>query len=161
MTMKRDTRAVLLATVAAVGALTLTGCINPVDAVVDQVLQGQGVDVDQRDGTVTIQGEDGETMVITGATVPDEFPSELPLPDAKLQVAVASDILVSLSYEGVGVEQISVMTEKIEALGYERTYDVVTDQTIMRYFENQEWTVSIVWDGSGVGALAYGVTVKS
>lgn len=158
--MKKNTPTLLLGALAAVAALTLSGCVNPVDAVVDRVLEGQGVDIDQNGGTVTIEGQDGEKLVVGGTEVPDDFPSELPLPDGKPQAAVSSSDGVSLSYEAVGEEQIAAMTEKIEALGYERTYDLVADQTIMRYFENPERSVSLIWDGSGEGALVYAITAK-
>lgn len=160
VTTMKNTPYLLLGAVAVVGALTLSGCVNPVDAVVDRVLEGQGVDIDQNDGKVTIEGEDGESYSIGGTEVPEDFPAELPLPASKPTAAMSGAGNISMSFEGVAEEEVKALSDEIEALGYERTSDFSAQSSIMRTLENEERTVSLIWDGSSSGALIYGVTVK-
>ncbi len=154
--MKRTTVTTLLGVVTVVGALTLAGCANPVDAVVDRVLDSQGIDVDQKGGTVTIEGEDGEKFVAGGTEVPEDFPSELPLPEGKPTAAFSGGGSVSMTYEDVSEEEMRKLSDKIEALGYERVYDFTGEGGVIRNWDNNERSVNIIWDGeSANGTLVY------
>ncbi len=159
--MKKTTPTLLLGAVAVTAALTLTGCVNPVDAVVDRVLEGQGVDVDQKDGTIKIEGEDGENLVIGGTDVPEEFPSELPLPSVQPTGSFSGGGSVTMSFEGLSEEDVEALSVEIEALGYERVSNFTAEGAIMRTWENEQRTVSIIWDGNDtLGSIVYSVIAK-
>lgn len=160
--MRTRTTTTLLATAAMAGALTLTGCVNPVDGIVDKVLEGQGVDIDENGGTLTIEGEDGGSVVIGGTEVPSDFPAELPLPARDPVTALNSSSSMAVTYDGLTLEEVESLSERIDAVGYERASDFTSGSSIMRTWENDEWTISLIWSGSeDSSTLIYGATPKN
>src|SRR5690554_4129073 len=96
-----------------VAGLTLSGCANPGELLAEKAAEkavehaieqgssdGTNVDIDaDGDGGMTIEDEDGTYQMGSHAQVPDDFPSELPLPDGDLMTAAATPGTWLLSYQ--------------------------------------------------------------
>lgn len=159
MTMRRLAPTALLAATALAGSLLLTGCVNPLEVVVDQVLKNEGVDFDTDGDGVTITGEDGSKLELgSGATLPDSFPSSIPLPEGTLVATFASDGMWTVSYEGVDRDRLDALSSKLEQAGHTQKNELVTADTVLRNYESDEFLVSITWEGaSDTPTLIYGV----
>ncbi|MGB0113942.1 MAG: hypothetical protein WBP59_12025 [Ilumatobacteraceae bacterium] len=99
------------------------------------------------DGDFNIQSEDGEFSLNSGAGIPDEWPGEIPRPEAM------SDITSSMQSGGDGfVISVTGRTEPgfhdayatmLEGIGLERTSTYESGDTVSSVYESTEWSVSV------------------
>lgn len=152
----------LLAAAAVALSLGLTGCVNPVETIIDRTLEENGVDVDRDGGETTWETEDGDVSVKSGddVTLPATFPSDVPVPNGRLTSVVESEGNLATQWEEVTRDEVTRLANELTGAGYVSTSLTDTDTAYMGSFEGETRTVSIIWsdgDASG-GALIYGVT---
>lgn len=145
--------------------VTLSGCSSTVEQAagqaVEQVIEQQAdVDVEaEGDGDVTISGEDGSVQVGSSITLPEDFPRDLPIPEGTLVAVVSANGGWSLSYEGVEQAAVEHLVSRYDEAGYQEVFAAAQDQTLQSSHQNSDWTVMLLWDGSGESkALVYSVT---
>lgn len=95
----------------------------------------EGVDIDIEGGEIAISNSQGEFAADFGdASVPDDFPSEVPLPDLPLTIASTSTIegtkAWSLTYEGGTTADFDAYVEKIRASGSAESVASIDEGTI-------------------------------
>lgn len=77
----------------ALASLTLAGCANPIDEIITQGTQNA------IEGAIEGATENADIDINTGggASVPADWPSEVPLPDGEVQMSVKADGSFSLT----------------------------------------------------------------
>jgi hypothetical protein len=91
-------------------AVSLTGCFaNPVESIVEQVIE------DQTGVEVSAGGEDGL------ASLPDSWPAEVPVPDGKILLALASNGSYSATIELGSADAAEAGLERYTSAGFEIT----------------------------------------
>ena len=77
--------ACLVSVLAAFG-IGVSGCSSIAEQAVEEIVEeSTGIEVDEDGEQVTITGEDGETLEIGGGTtLPDDFPSDVPVYDGEI-----------------------------------------------------------------------------
>lgn len=153
-TVRRTTRASAGAAIAAVAILGLTGCFNPVEQLVsdgiERAIEEQlGAEIDRDGGTITIEGEDGESVRLgIGTEIPDTFPGFLPLP-AEGQLVTSAEIADgwALHYEGVSEAAVDAMHDALLSAGF--TEESVTEIGPLRsvVLGSNEYNVMLGWFG--------------
>ena len=98
------TRIVAAALMLGVGAIALTGCVNPVEQLINNTVEdaiegATGVDIDTGDG----------------ASVPEGFPSDIPLPSGSPLVALAVDGGYTVTYTLPSVADGEGIIEQLKA----------------------------------------------
>ncbi len=82
-------RVIIVALCAVVLALGATGCQRAIERTMEETT---GIRVDENEERITITGDDGEEFTMEGsdASLPDDWPSDVPLyPDAELESSTA------------------------------------------------------------------------
>lgn len=133
----------------------LTGNANDDGFVVTDQDGEQVLSVDEDNGEISIQGEDGEDVYRVVTEVPDEWPSDIPRPEA-LTVEAGSyasadgDTLMTLigtPDEGDAVAYAENYASALLAAGMTETgrFDSSSDgnTTAQRSYENEQWMVSV------------------
>lgn len=141
--MKSRLRHTVVPVVAVVAALTLAGCgagekagQEAADRLTEKALSqdGQDVDVDSGDGSVSVKTEDGTVAFGEDVDLPEEFPDDVPLPRADFKVVSAAtqggEVSVMLSLADLDFEaEKEHLTQELEAAGYtlSDTMDATSD----------------------------------
>jgi hypothetical protein len=154
-TTTRRTSTALIATAIA-ALLALTGCANPIEKIVEEQT---GVEIDQDgDGNVTLETEDGKVEIGSGTEMPADFPAELPTPTGVLTSSVTGGGGWTLNYEDVERNEVEQLKDHFRTSGYEEVSSMDSSDALMSGFVNEQWVVTLIWDGSGDSkALIYGV----
>lgn len=123
-------------TLLAVGA---TGCFqNPIEAAiqgaVNDTVENVVEDATGADIDVDLDG--------SGATIPDGFPSELPLPEGNLVSALAVDDTYVLSYESTEDAAAAIVAE-YKAAGWNVVSEADYGDLKIFAFDNGEWQAGI------------------
>ena len=155
--MPRTRAALLVPTLGLASVLLLSGCMPSVS---DIVADATGVSVDENGAT--IETDEGTVEVSTNAEVPADFPAELPQPDGQLVGVITTPGSWNLTYEGVEADAVDQMIATIAGSGYELVTDGTTADGRMASYQNDQWVVTVIWDGAegGSKALIYGVTTR-
>ncbi len=151
MTRTLHTRMVATSATLAAAALLLTGCANPIDAIVERgtealIEQGSGgsVDIDSDGGGATFKSEDGTEMTFgSDVKVPDAWP-DLPLPDGTLTGAVSTAEGLSLTFETTAQAAESLVS-KLQSEGYEVSETVSVQGMEMRVLAKGDSAVNLQW----------------
>lgn len=154
---------ILLAGVGLAAAFSLSACANPLDGLVEGVVN-QGVE-NVIEGA--IEGDSGGDVDVslpgTGASLPDSWPSDVPTPEG--------DVLFSSSIDGnwgaqILVDNVGVLDalySELEAAGFALTGEANIDVLTSRTYESDVYTVSV---GSlpdpdtGSVTITYGIVNK-
>lgn len=155
--MRRTT--VTAAAIAAGLAILLTGCVNPLQAAVEKAAEEAGIQVDEDNGTVRIESEDGTLHAGGEVEVPADFPADVPLPGGKPVSAMSTGEGWALAYEKVDRAGVEQLIAELESRGFTTALAVDQPDAIQRGFENGSMTVSIIWSAESDGSLVYGVTL--
>lgn len=153
---------VLLASLTACGSVAQQAAEQAVEQAVEQAAeQAGGVEVDVEtdgDGQVTITGEDGSVQVGSQVSLPADFPSDIPTPEATLVSVVTANGGWTLSFEGVDRSSIDRLLEHYTGAGYQEEFAAQQAESVQASYRGDEWTVMLLWDGSGeTKALVYSV----
>lgn len=142
------TRIVAAALMLSVGAIALTGCVNPVEQLINSTVE------DAIEGATGVDVDAGN-----GASVPEGFPSDIPLPSGSPLVALAVDGGYTVTYtlpsvaDGEGI---------IEQLKSQYTTDSESDFGGMKIwsFTGSDYTVGVTLleQEDGTAQLLYVVT---
>lgn len=149
---------------AAVVALALAGCANPGEVLAEKVIEqglsqdGTKVDIDA-DGGISMEFKDGtEYQAGDHAQVPDDFPSDMPLPDAQLLAVVKNDGGFLLQYQVSDRAAYDEVASKLDAAGFEETASIEMEGMTSKSLSSDAWNVSLGLLGEGDElTLSYGV----
>lgn len=176
--LKRVRPHVLAATVTAVAALTLSGCGGIAEKAgekaIEKAIENESsgdvdIDVDSDDGTVKIETEDGSTAYGEDVDLPDDFPSDVPLPQSDHRVVSTStqgaDMFVTMSLTGADYDaEVEHLTSGFEESGYtvadKMTSSSDGQQFIMFSASKDTRTVSVTLSVESGGDSAAMYTVK-
>lgn len=134
---RRGVVLVLVLVAGLVAVLGLTGCEKAAEEAVEDAA---GVDVDNDDGSVTIEGDDGAsiTMDTEAAELPEGYPDDAPVYDGKLEAAWEATQDDSTSYS------LSMTTKD----GVEEVVDWYKDA-----LQDEGWTITQTYADSSNGML--------
>ncbi len=90
----RISRTIPLLAAAALMSTALVGCANPLERLVQEGAERAVEETIERETGIEVDVDNGG-----GASVPADFPGELPLPEGKLSSAIKTEALWMLSYE--------------------------------------------------------------
>ena len=150
--------------------LTLTGCDLIVRKAMETAIEtvasaesDEDIDVDLRNGSINIRGDDGETAyaIGDGVRMPNNFPSELPQPDAKLITAFATGGNFSLTYQDPQKSEGPRIAEELVKAGFEETASFAFEGGQSYTFKNDAWQIHIMWGGGDGDVLSYSVSPAS
>lgn len=139
----------LAVAMAVVTAPLLTGCFgNPIESIVE--------------------GATGGNVDLGGASVPADFPSEVPLIDGEvvfgLGVGDANGKVFTVTVKVSGPEAIDTIQSELESAGFTSSFDVDTSDGggATAIYENETWgvLVTVVDDGENGYTATYVVTPK-
>lgn len=150
-----------LAVATAVGALALSGCNAIGDAVNDQVNNALEEGVEQI--LENTNEELGDLQIGPNASLPDGFPTGLPLPEGTLIMGVEIDGSFALSYELQEEAEAQRLADAIEAAGYELQESGESIAGSVWIFRGSEWgiTLGVIADGDDYVMLQYSVIPES
>lgn len=144
------------------GVLVLGGCAaEPAAPAPADDTGSTGANTDSTD-TGSSDGDsstDGDSSPGSGATLPDDFPSDIPLPQAELAEAVRHELDSGahwvLQYEGeITEEEFTALSEQLIERGFaEQTSTSAPGQLIMARHANDQYTVDISLKWQKVGQL--------
>lgn len=152
--------ALALPALAACGNVAETAAENAAEQVAEDIMGGGDVEIDDNSMTVT-DAEGNEMAVGEGISVPDTWPSDVPLYDGGelSMVTVQADgsayAMWTLSGDPAGA--MDAYTALLEDAGYSMEQDADLGGTLMREFRNADRTVSVV-AGEGEGMVTLNVT---
>lgn len=122
----------------ALASLTLVGCANPIDEIITQGTQNaiEGA-IEGATGNADIDINTGG-----GASVPADWPSEVPLPDGEVQMSVKADGSFSLTMLADAAE-VEATVERIKAAGFTDDGSIDVGETRILALKNDLWSVGI------------------
>lgn len=135
------TRTVLSSAVATTLGLALTfglsACVNPLQAVSDQVAENlvEGA----------VEGQTGVDVEIDGGTIPDSWPADLPTPSGKIVTVLCGDAMgCSGSFEVSDAKgEFDAYVASLLSGGYTQSMDMSTDGNYLGVFENATTSVTV------------------
>ncbi|MAT19196.1 MAG: hypothetical protein CMF56_11685 [Leifsonia sp.] len=140
-------------------SLALSGCfVNPLESITENLVE-EGVEE-------LIEGQTGVDIDVNGSgiSLPDSWPSELPVPsEGTLQYSASIGETFSAQYEVSGRGTFDDLVSKLEAAGFENTGEIEYGGLTSTALETERWQVSIVYiDGedSTPAALQYSIVDK-
>lgn len=135
--------------------LGLSACANPVEAVLQQGAESAIKEIAEQN--------DVDINLGSGASVPADWPSEVPVPKGSVEFSAKAQggFSLTLLAEKSDVE---AAVAQFTANGFEETANFESADGAMYTFENAEWTVALIIgeDGSsGKTSIIYTVAPKS
>lgn len=127
---------IVAGTVLLVAALGLSGCANPIEQLVnkgvEQALEG------------AIGGTDGKVDLNTGdgASLPADWPSEIPTPNGEVQFSVAADKGFMVTFIADKAEVDSAL-QKLSGAGFTEEGNIAAGDSRVISMKNDSWTVGI------------------
>lgn len=158
--MRKRNAVTSLTVMAGIIGLTITGCANPIETLVNKgaekalekvaETQGGNVDLDLNEGGLTITGEDGETYDIGAtASVPDTWP-DLPLPSGDVISAIAQGDSHALMFASTRAE-LETLISALRSSGFEETGSLDMGELTLLMFSNGIFNINVggIADGDG------------
>lgn len=139
------TRLGVFAAIALVTATALTGCVNPVEELVNQGIEGAVEEA--TGGDVSIGGE-----------LPADFPAEVPIIDGDIVFAAGSmgdGWLVTIT--ATGADPVADAVAALEEAGFAADTSLSGSDATASVYSNANYLVLVAGDGEN---LAYTVTAK-
>jgi hypothetical protein len=127
-------------------ALTLSGCVNPFQNVVEGLA---GQDLPHGAGETLKEMTDGGVPGFGSSEVPADFPAGIPLPDAKPMNAVryteANVVSWALQYrDDIGSSAVETLGKELVAQGYaEDSNTALGTQMVVAIYSNDDYTVTL------------------
>lgn len=144
-----------LAASALVAVLALSGC--SVGDVVKTATDGQ-VELG-KDGQVSVNGT---TVDTDGGSLPNGWPSELPVPSGKILSSANTDGTFIVSYELTDDAVVTDLIARLESAGYTESNDFSSDDSGMHTLSNGTRQISLLWGTTGgVRTLSYLVSAAN
>ena len=155
MTSKGSKKTLAALAALALGITGLVGCSNPADEVAEQLTEelveagGDGnVDVDIDDESMTITDDEGNEMAVgEGVSIPDTWPSAVPLFEGGTVVmsTVQPDVAASAVWEtDASVEEAAdAYDAQLTSAGFELDQDAAVAETIIRGYSSATMTLSV------------------
>lgn len=148
-------------------ALGVAGCGGPVEELVrggtERLVEDQtGLEIETGDDGVSVKSKDGSLELGGSAQVPEDFPAELPLPDAAPTASLSAGGSWNLTFEGVGAAEVDRLIGALAEAGYEELASTQVADTRQASYQSERWSINIVWDGSSSGSqvLVYSVVAR-
>jgi|GEM_PF-1128099 len=114
---------------------------------------------DEEDGSVTVEGADGETVFSTAEGIPDEWPSDIPRPDGLSDVqgsVIGGDdgrqISITGTIESDPTEAFDRYSAALVDAGFETSSTSSGDTVSSATFERDDRTLSLSVIGDGAGS---------
>lgn len=137
-----------------VAGLALSGCADPgellaekaAEKIIEQQLSDDDTSVDinaDGEGGMTIEGEDGTYKSGAHAEVPDDFPSELPLPDGELISSATIDGTWVLNYQNATRADFDKLSAFFEGGDFERTNTIEMEGMISYIYSGAQWSITL------------------
>ena len=139
-------------------ALALSGCGEAADQVaeeaVEQAIEGQGggdVEIDADGESFSVEGEDGSEFSVGSDELPDDFPTEVPIPEGAT-VESSSTVktdgkagwFVALTYADADAGDLADTSKsEMEDAGFEETSTFSADETTTSGYEGNGYTVTV------------------
>lgn len=122
----------------ALASLTLAGCANPIDEIIKQGTENA------IEGAIEGATENADIDINTGggASVPTDWPSEVPLPDGEVQMSVKADGSFSLTMLAEAAE-VEATIERIKAAGFTDDGSIDVGEMRILSLKNDAWSVGI------------------
>lgn len=128
---------VAIATLGVSVTLGLSGCVNPLQAVSDQVAENlvEGA----------VEGQTGVDVEIDGGTIPDSWPADVPTPSGKIITVLCGDAMgCSGSFEVSDPKgEFDAYVASLLSGGYTQSMDLSTDGNYLGVFENGTTSVTV------------------
>jgi hypothetical protein len=139
------------------GALLLSGCSNPIDDAIDNAVEGAVENAVEEGVEKAIEAESGGDVDIevgSSVSLPEDFPTDIPLPDGGTLIAsLRVEQSWSLSYE---VDSLAQADELVQEFG-DWTQESVVDQGTNKFWilsnDNYVVTISAVQEGDEPAVL--------
>ncbi|MGZ0712430.1 hypothetical protein ACWPKO_29240 (plasmid) [Coraliomargarita sp. W4R53] len=133
-------RAAVVGVVLGVSALALSGCANPIDQLVQGGIQ-EGIEQVVEEAT----GGDVDIDVDGGgnASLPDSFPSDVPVPSGSLISSFAMAGTYQLTYSGGSSDGAKNFVDSLVADGYEIVTESDMGEMQIWILNNDQWTLSV------------------
>lgn len=143
--------------------VVLSGCSNPADKLADKAGEAAAENIlenaaeDGAGGDVDVDIDAGG-----GASLPDTWPDELPVPDANLSFVTSSEEEKSyyLLYDGADEAAATGVVDDLKDAGFTVTTEMASDGTTIVGLENGTWSVGYTYsaDSEGVYTIMYTVS---
>lgn len=182
--MSKITRSVVAGTAALTLFVPLAGCGSIEDKIAETLtekvageLVGGDVDFDSGEGTLKITGEDGESLTLGSQELPENWLSEIPLPNGhqviqsldQTQMGGAVDMTVMMTAPGAVLEVAGDLQNRLLAVGFTEDDGGVNHQEVgevemwINSFSSATHTVTLTVSdiSSEEGVLTVAYLVKS
>ncbi len=102
---------------------------------------------DSESGEFNMESEDGSFRVDSSGEIPEEWPSDVPLPEGIENASAtvsqsATELAITITGQA-GSPFVDQYSSALEDAGYEQTSSFESDANITRVYENESWTVSV------------------
>lgn len=154
-TTMRTTRPIALVASAALLSAALVGCTNPLEQLVQQGSERLVEDAIERETGVEFDVDSGD-----GASVPSDFPGELPLPEGRLSSAIKTEMLWMLMYEISDIAAAERLGDWYAENGFAEVSVGDLGQLRTWIYESDTYLVNIGTLSSDTTSLQYSVKVK-
>lgn len=134
----RRPRLLLAVTAMAASVLALAGCTNPIDQLVQGGVQ-EGVERIIEEQT----GSDIEVNTGGGASLPDGWPAEIPVPDGSPMFSMAAEGGYQATFEVADAEEGERIKDQLVADGYVMEGETDMGQMKIWILAGPEWRVSL------------------
>jgi hypothetical protein len=130
-----------LVSLAALGlAIALTGCGGLVDAGADRVEEAVENQVEEQlEEEAGVDVEFGEN-----ASLPDDFPESIPVPDGQIVTAIGTPDGWSVTYELASTAELDPVIDGLKSQGYTLAQELEQGQGGLLRFEGDEYIVTIL-----------------
>lgn len=136
-------------------ALTLSGCFaNPLEQLTGDLIEGgvEQIIEDQTGVDVDVNGD--------GASLPDGFPSEIPVPDGKIGFSAGADGTYTVAFEVADAAAIDATIAELIASGFTQTAEFdLGDGAGTSSFENGDYVVALISAPMDAGGYSLQYTV--
>lgn len=156
---------ILLAGLGLAAALTLSACANPIDGLVEGVVN-QGVE-NVIEGA--IEGESGGDVDISapgtgGGSLPDSWPADVPTPEGEILFSLASDGTYSATILVSDMAVVDSVHAELEAAGYTVISEADFGGILTKVFEGEAYSVTsgvVPDEETGQFSVQWGIATRT
>lgn len=135
-------------------ALALAGCGDAAEEAAEQAIEAQGggdVEIDAEGGEFSVEGEDGSKFSVGSDELPDDFPTDVPIPEgatvessSTVQTDGKAGWFVALTYPDADASGLADTSKtEMEDAGFEETSTFSADDTTTSGYEGNGYTVTV------------------